>query len=49
MGLILLTKCREVWVFGNQISKGMTLEVDKAKKYSIPVKYYTTDCKRRGG
>lgn len=49
MGLILLIKCREVWVFGNQISKGMTLEINKAKKYSIPIKYFTTDCRRIGG
>ncbi|MDF2672435.1 MAG: hypothetical protein K0R09_700 [Clostridiales bacterium] len=49
MGLILLIKCREVWVFGNQISKGMALEINKAKKYSIPIKYFTTDCRRIGG
>ena len=49
MGLVLLTKCRELWVFGNQISKGMALEINKAKKYSVPIQYFTTDCKRIGG
>lgn len=48
MGLILLTKCRGIWVFGNQISKGMALEINKSKKYSIPIQYFTTDCKKIG-
>ncbi|NME94441.1 DUF4406 domain-containing protein [Clostridium cochlearium] len=49
LGLILLTKCREVWVFGKEISQGMTIEINKAKKYSIPIKYFTEECRRIGG
>jgi hypothetical protein len=47
MGLSLLTKCRELWIFGNEITKGMKLEIDKAKNYSIPIKYFNLECKRR--
>ncbi len=30
-GLVLQSKCREVWVFGRSISKGMAVEIEKAK------------------
>lgn len=49
MGIILLTKCKALWVFGKEISKGMALEINKAKKCNIPIEYYTKDCKRIGG
>ncbi|RMD03222.1 DUF4406 domain-containing protein [Clostridium autoethanogenum] len=49
MGLILLSKCKKIWVFGDVISAGMKLEINKAKKYSMPIQYFTTDCKRIGG
>lgn len=49
MGLILLGKCKTVWVFGDVISAGMNQEINKAKKYGIPIQYFTTDCKKIGG
>ena len=49
MGLILLEKCHEVWVFGNKISRGMEIEIKKAKEMIIPVKYYNIHCKFIGG
>lgn len=48
MGLVLLSKCHEIWVFGETISKGMAVEIKKAKKYNIPVRQFTTDCKKVG-
>lgn len=43
MGLILLTKCEQVWVFGGVISAGMAAEIAKAEKKKIPVRYFTEE------
>ena len=32
MGIVLLSKCEQVWVFGDVISEGMAAEIAKAKK-----------------
>ena len=45
MGLVLLTKCQELWVFGPKISTGMAIEIDKAKRYNKPIRYFTVGCK----
>ncbi len=45
MGLVLLSKCQEIWVFGNRISKGMEIEIIKAKKMKIPIMYHDIHCK----
>ncbi len=47
MGIILLTKCAEVWVFGERISKGMRMELQKARSKSIPVRFFTEDMEER--
>jgi hypothetical protein len=39
---VLLGKCAELWVFGERISEGMRLEIDKAKKRGIPIKYFNS-------
>lgn len=49
MGLILLSKCHEVWVFGDKLSTGMSKEVMKARQWNIPIRYFTTECKEIGG
>ncbi len=49
MGLVLLSKCQELWVFGNHLSSGMTAEVNKAKRWKIPIRYFTTECRETGG
>ena len=49
MGLVLLTKCQELWVFGPKISTGMAIEIDKAKRYNMPIRYYTVGCEPVGG
>lgn len=43
MGLVLLSKCEQVWVFGDTISQGMTAEIEKAEKKHIPVRYFTEE------
>jgi len=45
--LILLVKCDALWVFGERISEGMKKEIAKARKKSIPIKFFTTDCEAR--
>jgi hypothetical protein len=49
MGLTLLGKCQELWVFGNRISSGMGVEISKAKRWNIPIRYFSTECVERGG
>lgn len=44
MDIVLLTKCSELWVFGETISKGMSIEIEKAKRKDKPIRYFTTTC-----
>ncbi len=48
-GLRLLGGCREIWVFGRHISKGMAAEIAEARRRGIPVRYYTDDCEEVSG
>lgn len=45
MGLVLLTKCSELWVFGDTVSKGMAREIRKAKYRGMPIRFFTDECK----
>jgi hypothetical protein len=45
MGIVLLGKCEEIWVFGDVISSGMYLEIEKAKKMRKKIRYFTDDLK----
>ncbi|MGO1368535.1 DUF7768 domain-containing protein [Senegalia sp. (in: firmicutes)] len=49
MGLILLSKCQELWVFGSRISTGMSIEIEKAKEMKIPIRYHDIHCRPIGG
>ena len=49
MGMVLLTKCEQMWVFGSVISSGMRAEIVKAEKKNIPVRYFTEDLKEEEG
>lgn len=49
MGLVLLSRCHELWVFGDRISTGMSIEIARAKRWNIPIRYFTTQCKESGG
>ena len=45
MDIVLLSKCSELWVFGERISKGMSMEIEKAKRKGQPIRWFTDDCK----
>lgn len=45
MGMVLLGKCDEVWVFGDRISDGMRAEINVAKKWKRKVRYFTEELK----
>lgn len=42
-GLVWLTMCDEMWVFGEHISTGMQTEIDKARACHIPILYFSED------
>ncbi len=45
MGLILLSKCRELWFFGDTVSDGMKKELNRARWRNMIVRRFTDDCK----
>ena len=44
INIVMLTKCAELWVFGERITKGMSQEIRKAETRNMIVRYFTTDC-----
>lgn len=44
-GNVLMSKCSEVWVFGDYISCGMEAEIERAQRKNYPIRYFNTDCK----
>ena len=44
LGLQMLKRCKEMWVFGDIISEGMANEIRIAEKRNIPVRYFTDKC-----
>ena len=44
MGMVLLGKCEQLWVFGNTISTGMAAEIERAEKRDMPIRYFTEQC-----
>ena len=47
MGRVMLDKCAEVWVFGDEISEGMRGELERAENRSKTVRYFTVDGKEK--
>ena len=45
MNLVLLSKCAALWVFGDTITKGMRLEIDRAKQKKQTIRYFTSEPK----
>ena len=43
-GNALMSKCSEVWVFGNTISAGMEAEIKRAKWKNYRLRYFTKKC-----
>ena len=48
-GIVLLTKCEEIWVFGTHVSAGMAAEIAKAKSREIQIRYFSEDCQEVHG
>ena len=42
---VLVGLCKEVWVFGDEISEGMKREISVAKKRQKPIRYFNHDLK----
>lgn len=45
MDIVLMSKCSELWVFGDTISHGMSIEIEKAKRKKMPIRYFSEECK----
>ena len=43
-GMVLMGKCDEMWVFGSAFSQGMKIEIAKAKRRGLPIRYYNEQC-----
>lgn len=43
MNLVLMSKCAELWVFGEAISMGMKAEIDRAKRKHMKIRYFTEE------
>ena len=44
-GNVLMSKCAELWVFGETISPGMTAEIDRAKRKNYLIRYFDSELK----
>lgn len=43
MGYVLLTKCAELWVFGEHVTDGMALEIEKAEHRHMHIRHFTEE------
>ena len=41
MGMVLMAKCTEVWVFGTDYSPGMQAEIHEARRLKKQIRFYT--------
>ena len=48
MGLALLERCSELWVYGDYISNGMLAEINYAETLGLPIRYFTADGQPKG-
>ena len=44
-GAAMMSKCAEVWVFGDRISPGMAAEIRRARWKNYRIRYFTAECK----
>ena len=49
MDMVFLSKCMELWVFGSRISAGMEAEINKAKRKSMTIRYFTEELEETNG
>ena len=45
MAMVMLAKCTELWVFGDDVTRGMAKEIRKARARNMRIRHFTTDCK----
>lgn len=45
MDLVILKHCKELWVFGENITSGMQEEIDLARKRNLTVKHFSEEKK----
>lgn len=43
-GIALMSKCAELWVFGEMVSAGMAKEIEKAEKRGMPIRRFNSNC-----
>lgn len=43
MNMVFLGRCEELWVFGSSITEGMQVEIKKAQKKNMKIRYFTED------
>lgn len=43
MNWVLISKCVELWVFGETISSGMKAEIERAKRKKMKIRYFTEE------
>jgi len=43
MNWVLMSKCVELWVFGETISSGMKAEIERAKRKKMKIRYFTEE------
>lgn len=47
MNWVLMSKCVELWVFGENISVGMKAEIDRAKRKHMRIRYFTEELEEK--
>ncbi len=47
LGLELLKRVDELWLFGNKLTEGMQIELKTAQELRIPIRYFTDKCEER--
>lgn len=47
MNFVLMSKCVELWVFGDEITKGMQAEINRAKRKYMKIRYFTEEMEEK--
>lgn len=47
MNLVLMSKCAELWVFGDTISAGMKAEIERAERKHMKIRYFTEELEEK--
>ena len=47
MNFVLMSKCVELWVFGDTISAGMKVEIERAERKHMKIRYFTEELEEK--